>query len=64
MTLKMTREEIHAEIRRGKRSVVILKHGAHRDLKFHELSKFDAGDYPTKVTPYELIVIWRPPRHS
>ena len=59
----MTREEILAEIKASKRSVILKTGDNHHDLRAHTVRNFDEFPYRIIATPHELIVINRKRQH-
>jgi hypothetical protein len=55
----MTREEILAEIKASKRSIILKTGDNYHDLRAHTVQNFDEFPYHVQQTPHELIVINR-----
>jgi hypothetical protein len=55
----MTREEILAEIKASKRSIILKTGDNYHDLRAHTVQTFDEFPYHVTETPHELIVINR-----
>lgn len=62
--MNMTREEIMAEIKTGKRAVVLKFGETFQDLKAHTVRHFDEYPYEIQETANELIVIGRKRRYG
>ena len=58
-TTAMSREEILAEIKLGRRSVILKTGDNYHDLKAHTAQNFDESPYHIQETAHELIVINR-----
>jgi hypothetical protein len=59
----MTREEILAEIKASKRSIILKTGENYHDLRAHTVQKFDEFHYHIQQTPHELIVMNRKRQH-
>jgi hypothetical protein len=59
----MTRDEILAEIKVSKRSIILKTGENFHDLRAHTVQNFDEFPYQVQETPHELIVINRKRQH-
>ncbi len=55
----MTRDEILAEIKASRRSIILKTGNNYHDLRAHTVQNFDEFPYHITETPHELIVINR-----